>query len=494
MSYKSLKDVYSNIYKEDVSVTFEDDTSVIQPFRLQDAYRSVNEATVVVDFGRGHIKQLEVNNNIAREILSHGQKMTTDYDQLIDEWIKTGAWSTPEEINVIKPIIIKALENNIRLTNRGMFSQVVKEIQKLIKLKPTLANFEGKFHSKNFLAFIDDLRTKHDIKIITNPTVVSIIKNAKFLIGTVSVGPGELLITLFSGSQKSDVGDIKLISGKIVEVKGSGGRAGKGPWNDRAIKSSNDITALLKNNTYIQQHLSNITAGIAKNINKLVTKLAKFQPGPKQVVGKNDAVRIKSLIDYINNTQDNIKQENIERIVSFNHLKPENLRNASNYFTQISNINILPDLQKLISDLNLLFKDRTQGGQTAIFKQFFELFNHGTGVKPIEELTRIISQYSMRPDVVTKDIKKYLGSNFGSIPIEKLASQIIASLQLTDYQNKEKFTYLLFYDKFSDKQLVIGEFTDDYHENFRKILHKSKVFSVDPTIVRGDGFGITISV
>jgi hypothetical protein len=461
---------------------------------LVDAYKSINEATVVVDFGQGHIKQLEVDNNVAREILSHSQKITTDYDNLIDEWIKTGGWNTSEEINIIKPIIIKALEGSIRLTNRGVFSQVIKEIQKLTKLKPSLTNFESKFHSKNFLAFIEDLRTKHDIKIITNPSVVSVIKNSKFLVGTVSVGPGELLITLFSGSQKSDIGDIKLLNGQMVEIKGSGGRAGKGPWNDRALKSAADIAGLLKNNTYIQQHLSNITTKISKVAKNLSSKLSKFTPGTKQIVGKNDAVRIKALIDYIYYNANNLHQKNIEKIVSFNHLKPENLRNASSYFTQTLNINILPELQNLINDLNLLFKDRTQGGQTAMFRQFFELFNHSTGSKPIEELTKIISQYSMRPEVVTKDIKKYLSSNFGSIPIERLASQIIASLQLTDYQNKEKFTYLLFYDKFSDKQLVIGEFTDDYHDNFKKILTKSKFFNVDPTIVRGDGFGITINI
>jgi hypothetical protein len=51
MSFTSLKDAYKKVYNEDVNVTFEDDSGVIQSFRLQDAYANVLKKRILADSG-----------------------------------------------------------------------------------------------------------------------------------------------------------------------------------------------------------------------------------------------------------------------------------------------------------------------------------------------------------------------------------------------------------------------------------------------------------
>lgn len=225
MSNNDIRNIYESMQKG---------VKYVQPKRMTDLYSDVysdlvEEATVTIDYGNGNVQTLQnVPNEKAKQLLT--LKDIDDNTELLRQWVEAGGWS-----NVAQKILVFRLSDiyrrNLDFNNAGVRDMFFDEVRKFIQIKTTtrgLKNFSQLINanSNSFNTCVEELNRMYGFKLITNAAAISEIAHITFEEGSVGVGPGEAVFTLFTEAVNPKKGDLE-VDGKEVELKGGKGRPGK---------------------------------------------------------------------------------------------------------------------------------------------------------------------------------------------------------------------------------------------------------------------------
>jgi len=458
--YKSLQDVY-------LAESF---AKTVPPLPRQTV---LGEAKVKITFDDGRIKELETSDYTASKLLGVEAKATTKIDEEIKKWFTSGGWGEVAT-SVGTPILTTIIERNLKTNNTGVVREIIEDINNILKLKNTLSNFRGNLKSKGFNNFITNFPVK--LKQLSHTNLIKDIeRNLVFSEGNVAIGPGEVLATLYSEMTNPKTGDLMFPDGRKVELKGStkedsGGRPGKKNVVDAAARAvatlkveysklKGEMDARLSTDLYeiIKPYKSVFT-----NFNGRLTANQKRFIDISSKILSNEA-ELGSILNSITNFKAFAKAGDV-------------LTN-SNIGTQIA--------EKLNA-----YKKRSEGKDVKTFRNYFN------AEKNIDTLAEKIATFSVNPERINRNyLKDYLnkiGNGFNS----NYAAKIVSAIQIADYQEEEKFSYIIFFNSLTNNQVVVGEFTQDYMTNLGLCLNKAAEFiSVDPgtggTVARG-GFNVIV--
>ena len=235
MSDRDLRNLYDNI---------RENRGYNAPKRMNELYNDViSEATVTIDYGNGNVQTLQnVPNDKARQILT--LKDIDDNTELLRTWVETGGWGeTAQKVLVFR--LSDIYRKHLDFDNSGIRDEFYQEVQTMVELKKNkrqLNNLKnlilGRGAGKTFNNCIDEINRSYGFKYITNQNALAEIAQITFEEGSVGVGPGEAIFTLFTEGINPEKGDL-MLDGKEVELKGGKGRPGKGKTY-QALKAFQD--------------------------------------------------------------------------------------------------------------------------------------------------------------------------------------------------------------------------------------------------------------
>lgn len=436
--YKSLKDVY-------VSESF------LKPVPKLPR-QCVNEAKVRITFDDGRVKELETSDYTASKLIGVEAKVSGNINQSVSQWLASGGWKS-ESVNIAAPILMGIIERNLKTNNTGVVKEILEDINNILKLKKSLNNFRDNLKSNQFLGFIKNFPIL--LKQLGNINLVrDIQRNCIFLEGNVAVGPGEVLATLYSEMKNPPTGDLIFPDGKKVELKGStkestGGRPGK----KNVIDAANKATTAL-------------AADYSKKRGELdATTIYKLKEIAKNVQGKIQSLNVKTIT------------ANMQRFINIINII------VSNPNFKIDDIykNITKDIEALgkagdkltgtnygsqVAELLGSYEKNKEGKEVTTFRSYFNT------EKDPNVLTDKLLMFSVRPNQIDRNILLAYVSNLGIKFNSEYAARIVSAMQIADYFVDEGYSFIIFFTSLGqdDRQVVIGEFTNDYMANLKLCL------------------------
>ena len=278
MSFTSLKDAYKKIYNEDVSVTFEDDSGVVQSFRLQDAYANVLKKRILADSG-----------NIV--------------DKYIDTIYTNADWGGSKQgasKGVFKDIMLNA-----------HYDLSIELLKYLAENKKSLLNIKS-FGVGKVRNFIDLIKQSLPGELVRNgiDDVIKQVHNNVIPKASTGVGRGESTFTFFGTAVKGRSGDLNW-GGFELEIK-TGGNSNQGAIlggddylnkvSDR-LKSVTSYTHLkISDLNMIENAVNKAVAGIATKGSKDFEKFKDLYRKKKVFKSEklNNAILKSNLDNFIN--------------------------------------------------------------------------------------------------------------------------------------------------------------------------------------------------
>jgi len=467
---------------------------------LRDIY---SEAIIQITFKDGRTKELEVDDKTAKKIISTQFQIKADFDSLLKRWVELGGWtSEAATFNIINQLK-KGLQSFLQIENEGVFKHVVKEIQHITdkKQKGKLKNFEENLNKKSFSGFHKKL---NEYKHITNPELLMFIRNAiVFTENNVNVGPGEVLATLYSEAINPQKGDLFLPStGEEIELKATSGRPSGGSVLKGIAKGYNKIYQQIHQEGFVHQYQEQLILNINKHLKDFedINNTSKVFI-PYNISRPNSMESIfyifQKLIIDLETFQDIINPSQYEKLLVFKGTTKGMRTNVDtqilkalkkyNINTNITSLKIQKLLEEVYNLINLknyeqLVTSNSKIGEITNFNSYFSLFD----ISDNEDLlAESISWFARDTELALPLIKKYIKSQRHTYSDSvHLARNMIGGLQVIDYQEYEKFVYIIFYNSNAplglDKQVVIGPFTDNYKTNVEQVLKNINKLTVIP--------------
>ena len=269
--YKSLTDVYSSIHKSPVNENV-NIVGIPSNGQEQEQLGSVSD---------------DYYQRLKRLVLSKGEGGA---ESLIKQLLRLSQWEEIEDIDTIVLEIFLNYELNIQVLNK------IVEKKKSGNLG-TIENFLNKSGVKDLTSCLDPLIKKLTPSWLTLFTELT--KKVQPKINTVSVGPGEISLTLFTNATKGSVGDLQ-VNGMEIEIKGDGGRLGSSDYTKGIFTTpGNKYLNILKDRNQ-GQHFSQVEQ--KDTINRLTekaNKVIKSLNGMEGIIKKNYSI-------YYNNPEENL--------------------------------------------------------------------------------------------------------------------------------------------------------------------------------------------
>ena len=466
--YKSLQDVY-------LAESF---AKAVPPLPRQTV---LGEAKIKITFNDGRVKELETSDYTAGKLLGVEAKVTAGLNEEAKKWFASGGWRE-EAQSIGVPMLVNIIERNLKTDNTGIVKEVIEDINSILGIKKTLSNFKANLKEPNFSVngFVKSFPIK--LKQLGNTNLIKDIeRNLIFSESGVTIGPGEVLATLYSEMVNPPKGDLSFPDGKTVELKGStkedsGGRPGKKSVVDAATRALVTLRAeYSKLRGVMDAELAAELVEILKpHMSVLGNMINDVKLNQKRFANQKRFVSVANMMSSDNLNIDKILK-NIPDLNAF--AKAGDTLTGSNVGTQIA--------EKLS-----VYKDNREGKEIKTFRNYFN-----TEKRP-NILAEKLASFSVRPERIDRMyLEKYLvklGSDFNSI----YAAKIVSAIQITDYQAEEGFSYIIFFNSITDQQVVVGEFTQDYMANLNISINSSLKFkSVNPgtggTSGRG-GFNVIV--
>ena len=462
--YKSLQDVY-------LAESF---AKAVPPLPRQTV---LGEAKIKITFNDGRVKELETSDYTAGKLLGVEAKVTAGLNEEAKKWFASGGWRE-EAQSIGVPMLVNIIERNLKTDNTGIVKEVIEDINTILGIKKTLSNFKANLKEPNFSVngFVKSFPIK--LKQLGNTNLIKDIeRNLIFSESGVTIGPGEVLATLYSEMMNPQKGDLSFPDGKTVELKGatkedSGGRPGKKSVVDAATRA---VAALRAEYSKMRGMMdARLAAELIEILKPHMSVLVNVKQTQKRLANQKRFVDVANMISSDSMNLDKILK-NIPDLNAF--AKAGDTLTGSNVGTQIA--------EKLSE-----YKDNREGKEIKTFRNYFNI------EKSPNILAEKLASFSVRPERIDRMyLEKYLvklGSDFNSI----YAAKIVSAIQITDYQAEEGFSYIIFFNSITDQQVVVGEFTQDYMANLNISINSSLKFkSVNPgtggTSGRG-GFNVIV--
>lgn len=462
--YKSLQDVY-------LAESF---AKAVPPLPRQTV---LGEAKIKITFNDGRVKELETSDYTAGKLLGVEAKVTAGLNEEAKKWFASGGWRE-EAQSIGVPMLVNIIERNLKTDNTGIVKEVIEDINSILGIKKTLSNFKANLKEPSFSVngFVKSFPIK--LKQLGNTNLIKDIeRNLIFSESGVTIGPGEVLATLYSEMMNPQKGDLSFPDGKTVELKGatkedSGGRPGKKSVVDAATRAVATLRAEYSKLRGVMD--AKLAAELIEILKPHMSVLVNVKQTQKRLANQKRFVDVANMISSDSMNLDKILK-NIPDLNAF--AKAGDTLTGSNVGTQIA--------EKLS-----VYKDNREGKEIKTFRNYFN-----TEKKP-NILAEKLASFSVRPERIDRMyLEKYLvklGSDFNSI----YAAKIVSAIQITDYQAEEGFSYIIFFNSITDQQVVVGEFTQDYMANLNISINSSLKFkSVNPgtggTSGRG-GFNVIV--
>ncbi len=477
MSWKSLSDIYAErVIRENIEASIENIPT--EPWRsLAEMYtegvvrKSLNEATVNIKFhDTDEDHTFELKDIYARKILGFTAFTEQQVEGLIIKWVKTGNWTDQAVTRIVEQInsaLLSTFES--RLNDPKLIRDIANDIEKIIEFKKTEKAFY-KFITTIGSDNIFNLFVIPDLEALNDKKFISALCQIDITVNKVGVGPGEVAITLFTEAthpQAPDKGDL-IVEGLKVELKGSGGRVGKGErevivHRDIIDKNTNPQALEEKQNTLFNEIIK-IKAQYPKN---LILDFKSIRTETKIYKIVNYIYNSNSITDFINNSK---------LIVD--------------YFTPTQYKEILSSLQALAPKDVQSNLDGFKEAVTNLIKISYEIYGLKIGKDTKQFRTFFNSNiFDNNKNNVKSIIIDYFNKN---IPAES----IVGAITTASYQQQEGFEYIIFANTspnaISNGSLpcrIIGPFTD-YESNLKLILENINNVVFSPNADRGSGFQV----
>lgn len=441
-------------------------------------YNDLRAATVSINFGNNEIYEFNLDDLCARKVLGFTAFTKNSLNELIEKWAKTGKWSCSAVKRVTEQINTALIETfSNRINDPAVVETIANDITKIISFKES---------NQVFYNFINDTKSNifdvfkiPGVELLNDYNFLSALCQIDFAENKVSVGPGEVAITLFTEATNPKKGDLHIESLGEIELKGSLGRIGKGEI-ERVVHR--DVITKIINTESIEQMKKNLFNQMQdiKRCNE--NRIVDFKNITRQS-------KIFKVLDCIYNTS------SIEEYISNS--------NNSQYFTEGERDKLINTLKNIIPK----FEDENLYMFKTAAKQLIELSYKIYSLKVGKETRQFKTFFST--DIVNEDIKlqtifKYVNTELTD-SIKDLISEfysktsvesIIGSITIANYQQEENFKYIVFANTspevIQEGSLpckVIGSFTNNYEDNLRLMLNNVDDLSFRPNADRG-GFQV----
>lgn len=453
-----LEKIYAaNVLNENISL----DSVDVSGYRLEDLYNVVkfNEAKVSIEFDDGNVKTVEMDNERARKMFMLSD--IEDNTAPLSEWISEAGWNTDDAQSLLNPKLNTIYKSGIQLTNKKVRKDFYDQIQDLTRRKKNLNILREVLNNGAVDNIYSYLNTKlsSDYPLLVGEDVLKQIGQLAFAEGAVGVGPGEVLISLFTEGKNPDKGDIILPDGDEVELKASQGRPGK-----------SRVAALVKRfETYVQQG-HNVVKLSPSDIN--ATKEAIEALKPKVQSPTNQQGR--AILDAINSFDPN-NTDSVEYVANF----IVNNKARAGIIQKLD-----PQAYKTLEAIGKQIATNNAGASKR-GKSFFASASD-------EDLIKGLSLFSSKGEniassIINKGLKA--GNNMDRVD---LALGIAMTFQIAEYYDelKQKFNYYTLFNKNSGLIVSWGPFSSDYVTNANSILDNI-LSNRDKIIISADSGGRT---
>jgi hypothetical protein len=430
---------------------------------LTDAYYKVynkeiiNEAVVDIKFNNPpEQKTLRMSDLYAKQLLGYAGRLTTNIEEHVIKWVKAANWGTQAQ-QFLVPSIIRALSESYDLNDIDVIKKLIKGIQNLYNNKENLTSFTESLipDNNNFLTFFKNTITYlPSTKIFNNKDFIDKVIKFEFSESKVAVGPGEVFVTLFSEVVNPAKGDLYIPSiKKEIELKADGGRAGKSNVVQAANKSFKEIRKYIGSS--LKQHKEEL-------LDEIFDLVEPF----RDIINQKNIVFNKIIKQLLNKDYSILKQKVLSQ--------PSELKNIAKVGENVYSLELdNPELPSVIMDKLSEIGKLKEGGETLDFKSFFNVVDD----------TQAINMLSNFSPESNNNIKSVIRRYYNKLAPD----QIVASLQINDYQQGEKFDYIIFFNQNNKNILTIGPFTNNYIYNLEMVLSVANRFN--PSISTGGGRG-----
>lgn len=482
MSWKSLSDIYAErVIRENTEASIENIPA--EPWRpLAEMYtegvvrKSLNEATVNIKFhdtDEDHTFELE--DVYARKVLGFTAFTEQLVEDLIIQWAETGKWSNiaikriVEQVNTALMTAFKP-----QMTDPATIRSIASDIKKIITYKSNNQKFYEFVQSKS--NDIYNLFKIPDLEILNDSKFISALCQIDFAENKVSVGPGEVAITLFTEATNPHKGDLH-VNGMEIELKGYDGRIGKGEREANIyrniISKNTNVKAIEDKQNALFNEIINIKAQFPENL------ILNF----KFINTTSKLYKVLNLIYNSNNIKDFLNKSGI----------------ISGYFTKGESVKIQESAKGLVSGGG----DNLESFKNAVI-EIIKIVNNIYGLKLGKETSQFRTFFSS--NIVDDDKKietlfeyvepKYLNDEIKNIIVDfynkgVAPENIVGAISIANYQLKEDFKYIIFANTQPRIILsgslpckVVGPF-EDYDYNLKFILENINDIVFSPNADRG---------
>ena len=497
MSNNDIRNIYESMRKG---------VKYVQPKRMTDLYSDVysdlvEEATVTIDYGDGNVQTLmDVPIDKARQLLS--LKDIDDNTDLLRIWVESGGWD-PGAQKLLVFRLGDIYRNVLDFENSGIRDAFYDEINKLIELKSgkqsrtnkqgvdkdfnvsKLRNLENLINTRgiDFNSCIQELNDQHGFKYITTPNALSQIAQITFEEGSVGVGPGEAIFTLFTEAINPKKGDLE-INGQEVELKSGKGRPGKAKTYS-AIKKFQDhiMKDQLEANKFDEQI-----------VQKCFTKIKQFFPinGGKKLSQKQTPTEISQIDDditkihgWIDDKKLSIKDK-IDCIIK--KLSLVRLRPTADVTQIYKGQPVVVTLTHQKDELKIF-----EGAEATHNNNWFSAVDDATFAQDITHMVIDNPEKSQMAGIIAAQLSEFQGNRL----------LIGSAIQVANYyleqtgKGKESFEYYVLFNKHTFQILTIGPFTGkSYIEVFEMSLDSlasaGNQIAISPSTGGRGGWNITL--
>jgi hypothetical protein len=337
----------------------------------------------------------------------------------------------------------------VKQTNNPFRNRLLQSPQEVVKINDVIPDW--------FNNFFEDKQ---------GVDVVNVLCDIVFQIGTISVGPGELALSLLCDARKGDKGDLYFDVGNIdIELKGSDGRFGGGGYAPST--TANELNRILnqEEDELFNRTSNRLKRDIIKTIDGVITD-RKTKRGTENEVRyyneiKQNVISAESFNKIINNLQNFIESGTLSK-------------------TFIERINVIINSIKRYTKH---IKKEVKGSFGPAVLTFFTEYKNLTDQQLIDGIVAARNYddphllQSIR-DGVTNIVLKEKDSLFSETDITQNLQCLLAALHGVIYHMHEKITNILFFNGETKNMILYnypGETIQEKIKNMYEFLKKHNV-------------------
>lgn len=450
MSDRDIRNLYEGIQRGE---------SHDSPVREKDLYEQVlREATITISYDDKSIPKqtFKMSDDVARSLGTHENKLKLP--RLIEQWAKSGGWNSATALKAVPAGIVSHLSDMYDLNNPEVVDQIISEIEQLTSIKQQggLNILISAIAAKSFNV-IDTIANAHEnIPMLSNQEFLKrLMSLSDFTENNVSVGNGEVLITLYTEAVNPEKGDLMLPTGEEVELKGAAGRPGKGDVVDRAVKFERHTIKNFKD--FDENRKQNEVFQIKEPLKRDIKAIYPY---------------------YSDSTNSAAKKAHDKLVILYNRLTEsdccdydEILKLIKNVITQLTNRTTAYNKEVLdaidadnktgyLDDIIAKFghmkntinqRTKTPEGGAGYISSYLSKYGFGkfkTDLNMQSELAGDLSKMSSEPGLAKKAAMQIINNcvNDGTLDREHIttvALRVLSAIQIVDYEKTEGFEYYI---------------------------------------------------